>query len=77
MCYTSSSGKKRMSANGSPVSLAGYHLTFDDEFSAFASSPDGSSGWQTQYPYDSRTHGGAVKHNMIAIPPWVTTRSEW
>ena len=27
------------------------HLTFDDEFKTFQSSPDGSVGWMTKYPY--------------------------
>ncbi len=27
------------------------HLSFDDEFKTFQSSPDGSVGWMTKYPY--------------------------
>lgn len=30
-----------------PLNLTGYHLTFDDEFNNFTSSPDGSKGWAT------------------------------
>jgi beta-glucanase (GH16 family) len=28
------------------------NLTFDDEFNTFVSSPDGSAGWMTTYPWD-------------------------
>ena len=29
------------------LNLTGYHLTFDDEFNSFTSSPNGTSGWDT------------------------------
>jgi beta-glucanase (GH16 family) len=34
-----------------PVQTSSFHLTFDDEFNSFVSSPDGSKGWMTSWPY--------------------------
>jgi beta-glucanase (GH16 family) len=31
------------------LNLNGYHLTFDDEFNSFTSSPNGTSGWDTTF----------------------------
>jgi beta-glucanase (GH16 family) len=33
------------------INTAALHLTFDDEFNSFVSSPDGSAGWMTAYPF--------------------------
>ena len=36
----------------SDIDLTGRRVTFDDEFTTFTSSADGSAGWMTTYPYD-------------------------
>ena len=35
----------------STINTAALHLTFDDEFNSFVSSPNGSAGWMTAYPF--------------------------
>jgi len=43
-------------ASSSSGITSGLHLTFDDEFNSFSSSPDGSSGtWTTTYPFGGET----------------------
>jgi beta-glucanase (GH16 family) len=37
------------------LDLTGYTLTYDDEFNTFASSPDGSNGYKTIFPFGDRT----------------------
>jgi beta-glucanase (GH16 family) len=34
-----------------PINTASLNLTFDDEFNSFVSSPNGSVGWMTSWPY--------------------------
>jgi beta-glucanase (GH16 family) len=49
-----------MAGLAAPAMAAG-RMTFDDEFTTFVSSPDGSAGWMTAYPYQgeaSRTLSG-------------------
>ena len=35
--------------------LSSFHLSFDDEFNSFHSSPDGSAGWQTTFYFGGRS----------------------
>jgi beta-glucanase (GH16 family) len=37
------------------LDLSGYHLTYDDEFNSFTSSPDGSQGYQTTFYFGGRS----------------------
>ena len=37
------------------MDLSNYHLTFNDDFNTFDSSPDGSHGWKTKFYFDGRS----------------------
>ena len=39
------------------------NLTFTDEFNTFVSSPDGSSGWMTAYPWDGEDARTSTQNN--------------
>jgi beta-glucanase (GH16 family) len=37
------------------MDLSNFHLTFNDDFNSFDSSPDGSHGWKTQFYFNGRS----------------------
>jgi hypothetical protein len=53
-------------------------LTFDEECTSFVSSPDGSLGWMTTYPYGGEADArcpATTSGSIIPTAPWALSRS--
>jgi beta-glucanase (GH16 family) len=57
------------------MDLSNYHLTFNDDFNSFDSSPDGSHGWKTKFYFDGRSlpsngEQGFYSDSSVGVDPF-------